>query len=161
MNERAAAAVNGVRQALLRGDVPAASAALAMARALSRMASPRTISEEQLQGLQTMIDTMPAAALQVLQHGLRSPFSALGVERRAEARSLSAVNRRSLLKRYRQLALQLHPDRCEHVMAVDAMQVLNAIYDSLTDGPQPRAVGLRPGSTPPPQQQRRRAQTAG
>lgn len=141
--------------------MPAASSALAAARALFRTAEPSAVSEEQLQALQKMIDTMPAAALQVLQHGLQSPFAALGVARLAEARSLNAVNRRALLKRYRQLALQLHPDRCEHVMAVDAMQVLNAVYERLNDGAQHRTAGLRPGTPAPPQQQRRRTRSAG
>ena len=40
------------------------------------------------------------------------------VERLAGARTLNAVNQRALLKKYRKLALELHPDRCDHALAV-------------------------------------------
>ena len=84
-----------------------------------------------------VLPELPPAALQVLKHAPTSPFSALGVERLAEARSLNAVNRKYLLKKYRKLALELHPDRCDHCMAVDAMQALNAAFDKVM--PQARA----------------------
>ena len=95
------------------------------------------LSDAQLDELQRDIEQLPPAALQVLKHAPTSPFSALGVERLAEARSLNAVNRKYLLKKYRKLALELHPDRCDHCMAVDAMQALNAAFDKVM--PQARA----------------------
>ena len=78
-----------------------------------------------------------------------SPFSALGVERLADARILNNVNRRTLLKKYRKLALELHPDRCDHELAVDAMQLLNTAYEKVVSkhtstGPSP--MGQRRGA---------------
>ena len=68
------------------------------------------------------------AALAVFRNASR-PFAALGIERLGRSRSLNNANKRDLLKRYRKLALELHPDRCHHALAVEAMQVLNACYD--------------------------------
>lgn len=144
MRQRGAGAVDKVRMCLRMGDLDAASRALTEARQLAASTEPPLISPEELSDLQTTIDTMPAAAIQVLRYGPSSPFSALGVERLAQARSLNSVNRRNLLKKYRKLALQLHPDRCEHVMAIDAMQALNAAYDQLMASAQPAKRGGRP-----------------
>jgi hypothetical protein len=135
-----------VRKCLREGDTVAATEALSKARALAQVTEPPLIPESELDELQTMIATMPPEALQVLRHGLASPFSALGVERLAQARVLNVVNRRQLLKKYRKLALTLHPDRCKHAMASDAMQVLNAAYDRLAGKAQPQ--GAQPRKRP-------------
>ena len=47
-----------------------------------------------------------------LTDAVYSPFSAIGVPKLQEARTLNTVNKREMLKNYRKLALQLHPDRC-------------------------------------------------
>lgn len=39
-----------------------------------------------------------------------------------KARTLNTVNKRAILKKYRKLALQLHPDKWKHALALDAMQ---------------------------------------
>lgn len=122
------------------GDLDGASRALTEARHLAASTEPPLISDDELSALQTTIETMPSAAIQVLRYGPSSPFSALGVERLAEARTLNNVNKRNLLKKYRKLALQLHPDRCEHVMAIDATQALNAAYDQLMASAQPTSI---------------------
>ena len=54
-----------------------------------------------------------------------SPFSALGVPKLQAARTLNTVNKREINKKYRKLAIQLHPDKCEHEYAIPAMQALN------------------------------------
>jgi len=79
--------------------------------------------------MERMIQTMPPGAIQVLRHASSRPYTALGVERLAEPCELNTVNRRLLLKRYRQLALELHPDRCDHTLACDAMQALNLAFE--------------------------------
>ena len=84
------------------------------------------------------------AAEQVLKHAVSSPFTALGVERQPQKRVLNTVNKRELLKNYRKLALKLHPDKCEHEMALPGMQALNAAYDKVTKPP-PRP-GARAGA---------------
>jgi hypothetical protein len=141
--QRADAAVERVMEALREGDATGARKALSAARALTRgrvgsgdevedgttaQQSP-LIPAERLHELSLMIESMPTAAFQVLKHSPARPFAALGIERLEGARSLNSVNRRSLLKAYRRLALELHPDRCEHEMAIEAMQALNAAYD--------------------------------
>ena len=106
-----------------------ASAALEGARQLANASDPPLIAPAELAELQAMIDTLPPAALQVFRYAPLSPFSALGIARLAEARTLNTVNRRNLLKKYRRLALELHPDRNTHPLAVEAMQALNAAYE--------------------------------
>ena len=71
---------------------------------------------------------MPAAATQVLKYAAFSPFSAIGIPRLARARALNTVNKRAMMKNYRKLALQLHPDKCDHEYAEPAMQALNLAY---------------------------------
>ena len=109
--------------------MPGAQRALEAARALAAATYPPLISEPELVSLQTMIETVPPAAVHVLQHTPHKPFAVLGVENLAHAATLNTVNRRVILKSYRKLALQLHPDRCDHHMAVDAMQALNAAFE--------------------------------
>ena len=67
--------------------------------------------------------------MQVLKHAPSRPFSALGAERLAGAKSLNNASRQELIKKYRRLAMELHPDRCDHQMANEAMQALNAAYE--------------------------------
>ena len=74
------------------------------------------ITDDAVKALEDMIQTMPMAAEQVLKYATNSPFSALGIERLQQARVLNTVNKRALLKNYRRLALQLHPDKCDHEM---------------------------------------------
>ena len=100
----------------------AANSALAAARHLAGNTEPPVLDASDLDAVQASIETMPPAAVQVLKHGLSSPFSALGAERLAD--------KRQLLKKYRKLALELHPDRCEHALANDAMQVLNSAFEA-------------------------------
>ena len=54
-------------------------------------------------------------------------------------------------KAYKRLALQLHPDKCDHAMANDAMQALNVAYDKITIPPKPKqqAAYGRPGAKRP------------
>ena len=137
-----------MRQRLHEGDTSGALSALADARALATSTEPPLITTEELDTLELTINTMPAEALHVLKFGPSSPFSALGVERLAGARVLNTVNRRQLLKKYRKLALSLHPDRCDHAMAVDAMQALNAAYDRLVGATQPQGQGQRKRTRP-------------
>ena len=143
---RARSATERVRQCLRRGDEVGAHKALEDAIALAMATEPPIIPEEELLELRHMVDTLPTAALQVFRHMPASPFSALGVDKFADARILNQVNRRTLLKKYRKLALELHPDRCDHAMAVDAMQALNAAYDKIM--PKPVSTG---GASPPHQ----------
>lgn len=89
---------------------------------------PTLISDEEIEDMRHMIETIPPAALHVFKHAAK-PFAALGMERLMHARSLNVANRRALLKQYRKRAMQLHPDRCDHCLAVEAMQILNACYD--------------------------------
>ena len=81
-------------------------------------------------------------------HATRSPFSAIGIPRLAEARLLNTVNKRNMLKNYRKLAMQLHPDKCDHVLANDAMQALNVAYDKALG--EPNKPKLQPSKPPPP-----------
>ena len=77
--------------------------------------------------------------------------SGTAIERLQAARTLNTVNKRTLLKNYRKLALQLHPDKCDHAMANDAMQALNVAYDKITIPPKPKqqAAYGRPGAKRP------------
>ena len=127
--QRGLAAIERVRACLREGSRKGALLALADARALANATEPPLIEEGELDGLKVMIETMPKEALQVLRYGPTSPFSALGVERLKDARTLNAVNKRTLLKQYRKLALTLHPDRCDHALALDAMQALNKAFE--------------------------------
>ena len=135
-----------MRQRLRQGDPEGALAALRGARDLRNRTEPPLISARDLDMLQSMIETVPAAAVQVLKHAPSRPFAALGVERLAGAKGLNAANRKELIKKYRRLALELHPDRCDHEMANDAMQALNVAYDKITIPPKPKtqaAYGAR------------------
>ena len=88
---------------------------------------------------------MPDAVIQVLKHAhiegretrstatsltadLYSPFSALGVPKLKQARTLNTVNKMEVHKRYRKLEYELNPERCEHEYALPAMQALNMAY---------------------------------
>jgi len=126
-----------VEQYLREGNVRAANSALAAARQLAVATEPPVLAVAELEAMQRMIETMPPAAVQVLRYAPSSPFSALGVERLAAARELNTQNKRQLLKRYRKLALELHPDRCDHALACDAMQALNTAYEKM-ERQQPR-----------------------
>ena len=70
-------------------------------------------------------------------------FAALGCEFGA---SEDAVK-----KAYKKLALQLHPDKSDHPMALPAMQALNAAYDKTqidpnAPKPKPKPAPKRPGA---------------
>ena len=60
----------------------------------------------------------------MLKHGTDRPLAALGLN---GARS-SLLNRSSVIKSYKHLALKLHPDKCSHPVASDATKVLNDAY---------------------------------
>ena len=131
--QRVNAAVGRVHEKVLEGNQAAALEEIRKGRELSAN-DPRLVmaglTDVRWDNLQATVDTLPEAALQVLRHAsthavVYSPFSALGVPKLAAARELNSVNRREVLKRYRKLALQLHPDKCEHEYAEMAMQALN------------------------------------
>ena len=135
--QRAQAVLEPVREALRKGSTADALKALAKARATAE-SDPLPLTEAMLDEMKEQIETLPPAAEQVLQHAVKSPFSALGIERLAAARVLNTVNKRTLLKNYRKLALRLHPDKCQHLVANDAMQALNVAYDKITAPPKPK-----------------------
>ena len=93
---------------------------------------PAGLTAEKFAELEQTIASMPPAAMQTLKYATFSPFSALGIARRAEERVLNTVNKKNLLKGYRKLALRLHPDKCDHPFALPAMQALNLAYDKAT-----------------------------
>ena len=108
------------------------------------------LSDEVLDEMKQCIESMPAAAVQVLKYATFSPFSAIGIPRLQQARVLNTVNKRQMLKSYRKLALQLHPDKSDHPMALPAMQALNAAYDKTQIDPnapkaRPKPAPKRPG----------------
>ena len=146
--QRAAAVLQPVHDALKKGNAEAAEKALAQAKQTASNDPNLPLTDADFEQLQQTINTLPAAAKQVLKYAVFSPFSALGIERLAQARTLNTVNKRTLLKNYRKLALQLHPDKCDHPTANDAMQALNVAYDSITVPPkskfQPAAGAKRP-----------------
>lgn len=139
-------AVAQVREQLLRGDLTLASEAFLAVCELALSSEPRLVSEEEIEELRQMMDTVPSSALQVLRYSRDDPFAAIGLGRLTQARTLNQVNRRAVLKQYRKLALELHPDRCDHPLAVDAMQALNTAYDQLSSAP--------PARRPPPRARR-------
>ena len=83
------------------------------------------------------------------RYAFKSPFTAIGIPRVAAARVLNTVNKREMLKKFRKLAVQLHPDKCEHPIALPAMQALNAAYDKTqwVNGVDPNKP--KPTKTPP------------
>ena len=127
--QRGVAALEAVRRALRQGDQRAARSALHEARTLAGSTEPPVVSAEDIALMADMIETLPAAAVQVLQHAESDPFAALGISRLKGVKELNTVNKRELLKAFRRLALELHPDRCAHPLANDAMQALNAAYE--------------------------------
>ena len=145
--QRAQAVLEPVREALRKGSTADALKALAKARATAESDPNLPLTEAMLDEMKEQIETLPPAAEQVLQHAVKSPFSALGIERLAAARVLNTVNKRTLLKNYRKLALRLHPDKCQHLVANDAMQALNVAYDKITAPPKPKP---QPGKKPQP-----------
>ena len=82
------AALEAARHALREGNVLAARSALRAARLLAASTEPPVVTAEDLEATAVMIETLPAAAVQVLQHAQSSPFAALGLERLAGAREL-------------------------------------------------------------------------
>ena len=66
-------------------------------------------------------------------------YKILGVERDADDDTIK--------KAYRKAALRLHPDKCQHLVANDAMQALNVAYDKITAPPKPKP---QPGKKPQP-----------
>ena len=147
MAQRAKAAIDKVTQKLSVGDTQAARFELGKVRELAvsePLLVPAGLTAEKLHELEHMIESLPYAAMQVLKNA-KSPFSALGIPRLAEARILNTVNKRGILKNYRRLAIQLHPDKCDHPMALEAMQALNTAFDK-TKPPEPKkAQPKRPG----------------
>ena len=144
----ATAALERVKQALSSGDVSTAHEALRAARSIASTTDPPAIPADDLDRTRVMIETMPDAALRVLRASPSDPYSVLGVGRLAEARELNTVNRRMLLKKYRGLALTLHPDRCDHEMAIFAMQALNDAYDRVIGKAATARAAPRPRSGP-------------
>jgi hypothetical protein len=143
--QRVKAALMRVHERLQRGDVTGAREELSKGRALSAK-EPRLVmaglTEARWDELQAVVESMPDAAVQVLKHAHLearehrttetsltalpySPFSAMGIAKLQEARTLNTVNKREIHKNYRRLALQLHPDKCEHEFAIPAMMALN------------------------------------
>ena len=153
--QRAEAALEAVRAALRKGNTEQALKALDAARALADKDPNLPLTESMLDEMKAQIETLPPAAQQVLKYASFSPFSALGVERLAQARVLNTVNKRNLLKNYRRLALKLHPDKCEHPVANDAMQALNVAYDKITIPPKPKAQAAYGGAKGRPGPKRR------
>ena len=149
--ERARRLLESVRDGLRKGDAAAAREALSKAKAAAQNDPNLPLTDADMDAMEKEIETLPKAASQVLKYAAFSPFSALGVERLAAARVLNTVNKRQLLKNYRKLALQLHPDKCDHAMANDAMQALNVAYDKITVPPKPKqqAAYGRPGARRP------------
>lgn len=134
--QRVNAALNRVHERLQCGDREGALAEVRRGRELA-IADPRLamagLTEARWAPLEETIETMPEAAVQVLRHASQtavaySPFSALGIPKLAAARTLNTVNKRDMLKRYRKLALALHPDKCEHEYAIQAMQVWPGLH---------------------------------
>jgi hypothetical protein len=134
--QRVNAALERVHERLRRGDTKGASDEICRGRELCK-ADPRLVmaglTEVKWEALEAVVRSMPDAAVQVLRHAsttadIYSPFSAIGVPKMAAARELNTVNKRDMLKKYRKLALQLHPDKCDHEYASEAMQALNKAY---------------------------------
>ena len=150
--ERAMTELAKVEEHLKKGDVQMAKQELAKVRQLAND-NPDLVAngltEEALTQMQQTIDTMPDAAVHVLKYAFKSPFTAIGIPRVAAARVLNTVNKREMLKKFRKLAVQLHPDKCEHPIALPAMQALNAAYDKTqwVNGVDPNKP--KPTKTPP------------
>ena len=70
--------------------------------------------------LNEQVCTRHAHATHTRRAGLRAQDAKLQA-----ARTLNTVNKREIHKNYRRLALQLHPDKCEHAYAIPAMVALN------------------------------------
>ena len=105
-----------IQQALLAGDRARAATIL--------RASGARLSAERKRELHNTIETAPPEAMDVLRHGTERPLAALGLGNSVG----SALCRTSVIKTYKQLALKLHPDKCEHPLASDATKVLNDAY---------------------------------
>ena len=161
---RVKAAFAKVHEFLGRADTQAAREELAVLYELKGKEpalEAAGLTTEAIEALRVTIDTMPAAAMQVLNHATRSPFSAIGIPRLAEMRLLNTVNKRNMLKNYRKLAMQLHPDKCDHAMAIPAMQALNGAYDKALGEPNKPKPPPKPKShaypnRPPPRPQPKR-----
>eukprot|EP00900_Chrysochromulina_parva_P002012 jgi/Chrpa1/11811/Chrysochromulina_OHIO_Genome00010161-RA len=120
---------NPMQESLPKPPKAPTASALHEARTLAGSTEPPVVSAEDIALIADMIETIPAAAVQVLQHAESNPFAALGISRLNGVKELNTVNKRELLKAFRRLALELHPDRCAHPLANDAMQALNAAYE--------------------------------
>ena len=145
---RVGAAMERVKAELRKGNTQMARQRLAEVRELRKEEELAAfITDDALGALEDLISTMPPAAEQVLKNATNSPFSALGIERQQQARILNTVNKRAMLKKYRKLALKLHPDKCEHEMALHGMQALNAAYEKLTKPA--KAAGPKAGAKRP------------
>lgn len=134
--QRVNAALGRVHEKVMAGDQAAALEEIKKGRELC-VKEPRLVmaglTDARWDTLQATVESVPEAALQVLRHASThataySPFSALGVPKLAAARELNTVNKREVLKKYRRLALQLHPDKCEHQYAEEAMVALNKAF---------------------------------
>lgn len=137
--QRVHAALGKVHDQLQVGDTDGAMLAIMRGRELCT-ADPRLVlaglTEARWAALEETVASMPEAAVQVLRHAsmsaaVYSPYSAIGIPKLQGARTLNTVNRREMMKRYRKLALQLHPDKCDHEYAEKAMQALNKAYSIL------------------------------
>lgn len=142
--QRVNAVLSSVHERLSKGDQSGAKAEIARGRELA-IKDPRLamagLTEAKFAELEDTVDSMPAAALQVLKYATFSPFSAIGIPKLARARVLNTVNKRAMLKGYRRLAMQLHPDKCDHEYANPAMQALNQAYEK---------TQIDPNAKPPP-----------
>ena len=144
--QRVNAVLEAVREKLNKGDQSGARAELVRGRDLA-IKDPRLamagLTEAKFAELEEMVESMPEAALQVLKYATFSPFSAIGIPKLARARVLNTVNKRAMLKGYRRLAMQLHPDKCDHEYAKPAMQALNAAFEKTQQDPNKRDARRR------------------
>ena len=134
--------LSNIDERLQKGDRSGAKTEIGKGRDMA-IKDPRLamagLTEEKFATLEAMVEAMPDAAVQVLKYHTFSPFSAIGIPKLQNARVLNTVNKRAMLKGYRKLAMQLHPDKCDHEYASQAMQALNAAFERTQKDPNAHA----------------------